>query len=153
MDHPSPLLHLNNENRVNTAYSARPCSSPLPTQIPHGVGNGTHFANRVRNGVFGLFAECLDRELRQREVEAHWIERLGNALALIENDIEVARRSLRSDNAEDGESNSEEEGQGKWRMVNGLLVPMVDVDVGRDDYWDKHLNQVVLVCLQTWNSL
>ncbi len=30
-------------------------------------------------------------------------------------------------------------------MVNGLLVPVVDVDVGRDDYWDKHLNQVVLV--------
>jgi hypothetical protein len=98
----------------------------------------------VRNGVFGLFAEWLDRELRQREVEAHWIERLENAL--IENDIEVARRSLRPDNAEDGESNSEEEGQGKWRMVNGLLVPVVDVDVGRDDYWDKHLNQVVLVC-------
>ena len=71
-------------------------------------------------------------KLRQREVEAHWIERLENAL--IENDIEVARRSLRSDNAEDGESNSEEEGQGKWRMVNGLLVPVVDVDVGRDDY-------------------
>ncbi len=49
-------------------------------------------------------------KLRQREVEAHWIERLENAL--IENDIEVARRSLRPDNAEDGESNSEEEGQG-----------------------------------------
>ena len=100
----------------------------------------------MRNGVFGLFAEWLDRELRQREVEAHWIERLENAL--IENDIEVARRSLRPDNAEDGESNSEEEGQGKWRMVNGLLVPVVDVDVdvGRDDSWDKHLNQVVLVC-------
>ena len=97
----------------------------------------------MQNGVFGLFAEWLDRELRQREVEAHWIERLENAL--IENDIEVARRSLRPDNAEDGENNSKEEGQGKWRMVNGLLVPVVDVDVGRDDYWDKHLNQVVLV--------
>ena len=64
---------------------------------------------------------------------------------MTENDIEVARRSLRPDNAEDGESNSEEEGQGKWRMVNALLVPVVDVDVGRDDYWDKHLNPMVLV--------
>jgi hypothetical protein len=98
----------------------------------------------VRNRIFGLFAEWLDRELRQREVEAQEIERLENAL--IENDIEVARRSLRPDNTKDGENNSEEEGQGKWRMVNGLLVPVVDVDVGRDDYWDKHLNQVVLVC-------
>jgi hypothetical protein len=40
---------------------------------------------------------------------------------------------------------TEKKGQGKWRMVNGLLVPVVDVDVGRDDYWDKHLNGVVLV--------
>jgi hypothetical protein len=38
---------------------------------------------------------------------------------LIKNDIEVARRSLRPDNAEDGENNSEEEGQGRWRTVNG----------------------------------
>ena len=77
---------------------------------------------------------------------AHEIERLENAF--IKNGIDVARRSLRPDNAEDGENNSEEEGQGKWRIVNGLLVPVVDVDVdvGRDDYWDKHLNQVVLVC-------
>jgi hypothetical protein len=28
-------------------------------------------------------------------------------------------------------------------MVNGLLVPVVDV--GRDDYWDEDLNRVVLV--------
>ena len=80
--------NLNNENRANTAYYAHP-SSPLPTQIPHRVGNGTHFANRVRNGVFGPFAEWLDHKLRQREVEVHKIERLENAL--IENDIKVAR--------------------------------------------------------------
>ena len=30
-------------------------------------------------------------------------------------------------------------------MVNGLPVPVVDVDVGRDDYWDEDLNRVVLV--------
>jgi hypothetical protein len=65
--------------------------------------------------------------------------------ALIEHDIEVTRRSLRPDNAEDGENNSKEVGQGRWRMVNGLPVLVVDVDVGRDDYWDKDLNQVVLV--------
>jgi hypothetical protein len=77
------------------------------------------------------------------EVEAHKIERLENAL--IENDIKVARRSLRPNNAEDGKNNSEEEGQGRWRMVNGLPVPVVDVDLGRDDYWDDDLNRVVLV--------
>ena len=82
----------------------------------------------MRNGVFGLFAEWLDRELRQREVEAHEIERLENAL--IENDIKVARRSLRPDNAEDGENNSKEEGQGRWRIVNGLPVPVFVVNVG-----------------------
>ena len=101
--------NLNNENRVNNAYYAHP-SSPLPTQIPHRVGNGTHFANRVRNGVFGPFAEWLNRELRQREVEAHKIERLEKAL--IKNDIEVARRSLQPDNAKDRENNSKEVGQG-----------------------------------------
>jgi hypothetical protein len=95
----------------------------------------------VRNRVFGLFAEWLDRKLQQREVEAHEIERLENAL--IENDIEVARRSLQPDNDKDGENNSKEEGQGRWRMVKGLPVPMVDV--GQDDYWDKDLNPVVLV--------
>ena len=74
---------------------------------------------------------------------AHKFERLENAL--IETDIEVARRSLRPDNAEDRENNSEEEGQGRWCMVNGLPVPVVNVDVGRDDYWDEDLNRVVLV--------
>ena len=127
--------NLNNENRVNTTYYARP-SSPLPTRIPNRVGNGTHFANRVRNGVFGPFAEWRDHELRQSEVEVHDIERLENDL--IENDIKVARRSLRPDNAKDGEN-------GRWRMVNGLPVPVVDVDVGQDDYWDKDLKRVVLV--------
>ena len=97
----------------------------------------------MRNGVFGPLAEWLDRELQQREVEVHEIERLENAL--IKNDIEVARRSLRPDNAKDGENNSEEEGQGRWCMVNGLPVPVVNVDVGRDDNWDKDLNRVVLV--------
>jgi hypothetical protein len=97
----------------------------------------------VRNGVFGPLAEWLDRELQQREVEVHEIERLENAL--IKNDIEVARRSLRPDNAKDGENNSKEEGQGRWLMVNALPVPVVDVDVGRDDYWDEDLNRVVLV--------
>jgi hypothetical protein len=31
--------------------------------------------------------------------------------------------------------------------VNGLPVPVVDVDVdvGKDDYWDEDLNRVVLV--------
>ena len=88
----------------------------------------------------GSIANCDRGKWRQM---AHKFERLENAL--IETDIEVARRSLRPDNAEDGGNNSEEEGQGRWRMVNGLPVPVVDVDVGRDDYWDKHLNRVVLV--------
>jgi hypothetical protein len=48
--------------------------------------------------------------------EAHKIERLDKAL--IDNDIEVARRSLQPNNANDGENNSKEEGQGRWRMVN-----------------------------------
>ena len=64
---------------------------------------------------------------------------------MIENDIEVARRSLRPDNVEDGDNHREEEGQGRWRMVNGLPVPVVDVNVGRDDSWDEDLNRVVLV--------
>ena len=29
--------------------------------------------------------------------------------------------------------------------MNGLPVPVVSVDVGRDDYWDEDLNRVVLV--------
>ena len=29
--------------------------------------------------------------------------------------------------------------------MNGLSVPWLDVYVGRDDYWDKDLNRVVLV--------
>ena len=43
-------------------------------------------------------------------MEAHETERLENAL--IENDIDVARRSLQPDNAKDRENNSKEVGQG-----------------------------------------